>query len=236
MVTIRFRSAQRTEDHERKLKALSERLLVVQEEERTRISRDLHDNLGQLLTALKMDVIGLIEKTAGDTARSPLAERILRTLDAMLTSVQRIASDLRPGILDDLGLVAALESEAVLFEERTGIECQLFMPEDDHIESRRATALYRIVQEALTNVARHANATRVEIHLRDLPGELFLEVRDDGGGLSTRQVGDPLSLGLIGIRERAALVGGTVQFQGVAGRGTTVSVRIQIPASARSSA
>ncbi|HWW61710.1 MAG TPA: sensor histidine kinase, partial [Thermoanaerobaculia bacterium] len=214
---------------EHRLKALSERLLVVQEEERSRIARELHDDLGQSLTALKMDVIGLLEKTEGQAGTASLGERIVRTLDATVGSVQRISSELRPSILDDLGLAAALEAEAAMFEERFGIECELSLRTEAAVDPRCATPVYRIVQEALTNVARHANATRVEIRLRDWPDALLLEIRDDGRGLTAEEASDPLSFGLLGIRERAALVGGTVQFEGVAGRGTIVSVRIPIP-------
>jgi signal transduction histidine kinase len=224
MLRARAESEERTHDDEKKLKALSERLLVVQEEERTRIARELHDDLGQSLTALKMDVIGLMEKT---DSHSPIAERILRTLDATVTSVQRISSELRPSILDDLGLAAALESEARLFEIRTGIECELSLA-DAAIDPRAATAIYRIVQEALTNVARHSNASRVEIRLRQRDGELLLDIRDDGRGVTGAEMSDPASLGLVGIRERADLMGGTAMFEGVANRGTIVSVRIPI--------
>jgi signal transduction histidine kinase len=224
---------QRMLDDERKLKALSDRLLVVQEEERSRIARELHDDLGQSLTALKMDVIGLLEKTQQQSG-SPIADRILRTLDATVTSVQRISSELRPSILDDLGLVAAIESESRLFEERTGIECELSLAADARIEPHCATAIYRIVQEALTNVARHSNASRVEIRLRQRSEELLLEIRDDGRGVTDDEVTNPLSLGLVGIRERADLIGGTVQFEGVAGRGTIVSVRIPVSTCVRS--
>ena len=227
---------QRMIDDERKLKALSDRLLVVQEEERSRIARELHDDLGQSLTALKMDVTGLLAKSEQQYGRSPTANRILRTLESMVTAVQRISSELRPSILDDLGLVAAIESEAKLFEERTGIECELSLPPDTPIEPHCATAIYRIVQEALTNVARHSNASRVEIRLRRRTEELLLEIRDDGRGMTSDEVTNPLSLGVVGIRERADLVGGTVQFEGVAGRGTIVSVRIPVSSSERSTA
>ncbi|MGH7485907.1 MAG: sensor histidine kinase, partial [bacterium] len=147
-----------------------------------------------------------------------------------MTAVQRLSSELRPSVLDDLGLSAAIEAEALRFENRSGIECELSLPK--HAELRvggpAATAVYRIVQEALTNVARHANASRVEVRLRERPEELLLEVRDDGRGISEAEVSDPLSLGLIGIRERAGMAGGTVHFEGVAGRGTIVSVRIPL--------
>jgi two-component system, NarL family, sensor histidine kinase UhpB len=142
--------------------------------------------------------------------------------------VQRISSELRPGVLDDLGLLPAIEAEASRFEERTGIECELSLPGEDelHLEGAAVTAIYRIVQEALTNVSRHANATRVELRLRQRSEELLLEIRDDGRGITAEEVKDTYSLGLIGIRERADLAGGTVHIEGVSGRGTIVSVRI----------
>ncbi len=217
---------------EQELKALSERLLLVQEEERTRIARELHDDLGQALTALKMDVGGLVAMLPPSAASAPLQNRlisrIVATLDDTVTAVQRISSELRPSVLDDLGLAAAIEAEALRFEQRTGIECELSLPDQDgvRVSGLAVTAIYRIVQEALTNVARHANASRVELRLRQRPEELLLEIRDDGRGITAEEVGDPRSLGLIGIRERADLAGGTVHFEGVAGRGTIVSVRI----------
>jgi signal transduction histidine kinase len=223
MVGARVRSEARMHDDEKKMKALSERLLVVQEEERAHIARELHDDLGQSLTALKMDVIGLLEQRPD---RSPIGDRILRTLDHTVTSVQRISSELRPSMLDDLGLAAAVESEARLFEERTGIECELSIPDDPPLGGRDATAIYRIVQEALTNVARHSNATRVEIRLRERAEELLLEIRDDGRGMTAEEAIDRTSFGLIGMRERADLLGGALVFEGVPGRGTIVSVRI----------
>ncbi len=209
---------------ERDLKSLSERLLVVQEEERTRIARAIHDDLGQLLTALKMDVLGLLSRHEAPPA---IRDRIVSTLDATVSAVQRIATELRPSMLDDLGLLAAIESEARLFEERTGIECDVSMPsEAAGLDRVAATAIYRIVQEALTNVVRHSNATRVELRLRQRTDELLLEIRDDGRGLTRDEAENPRSLGLIGIRERAAMIGGSVEFEGVAGRGTIVSVRV----------
>lgn len=208
------------------LKALSDRLLVVQEQERTRIAREIHDDLGQALTALKMDVVGILDQSA--SVSPVLRERVLETLNLLVGAVQRIAAELRPSILDDLGLVAAIESETHSFEERTGIECEVSVGADLPMDSARASAIYRIVQEALTNVARHSNATRVEVRLRTRSGEVLLEVRDDGRGISAQDIGSARSLGLIGIRERAALIGGTVRFEGVPGRGTIVSVRIPL--------
>jgi signal transduction histidine kinase len=234
MLRRRLGSEQRLLEDERELKALSERMLLVQEEERTRIARELHDDLGQALTALKMDVGGLLAMTPPSASDEPLRARIMNTLDETVTAVQRISSELRPSTLDDLGLAAAIEAEASRFEQRTGIECELSLPDDPalHVEGAAATAIYRIVQEALTNVSRHANASRVELRLRLRPEELLLEIRDDGRGITTAQLDDPFSLGLIGIRERAGLAGGTVRIEGIAGRGTIVSVRIPQAASA----
>jgi signal transduction histidine kinase len=228
MLTRRLEAEQRLIEGERDRKALSDRLLLVQEEERTRIARELHDDLGQSLTALKMDVGGLLVMTPPSAASEPLRNRITRTLDEMVSSVQRISSELRPSVLDDLGLLAAIEAEASRFEQRTGIECELSLPHETelHIKGAAVTAVYRIVQEALTNVSRHANATRVELRLRQRSNELLLEIRDDGRGITATQVRDPFSLGLIGIRERADLAGGTVHVEGVSGRGTIVSLRI----------
>jgi len=212
---------------ELRLKALSERLLEVQEQERMRVARELHDDLGQALTALKMDVIGLLEKSRHSPDAAPMVERILRTIDATVTAVQRISSELRPSVLDDLGLFAAIESEAQLFEERTGIECEVSLPAGGpEVEKAAATAIYRIVQEALTNVARHSNAARVEIRVRERADELYLEIRDDGRGIEPAQVADAASLGLAGIRERAGILGGTALIEGVVGRGTIVSIRL----------
>jgi signal transduction histidine kinase len=233
MVERRLAAEEQLREGEQTLKALSDRLLVAQEEERGRIARELHDDLGQSLTALKMDIIGLLQRMPAGQS-SPIAERIVRTLDVTVTAVQRISSELRPSVLDDLGLVAAIEAEALLFEERTGIECELSLAvnrtADTPIQPASATAIYRIVQEALTNVARHSNASRVELRLRERSDEILVEIRDDGNGITRAQIDGPESLGLIGIRERAHLAGGTVQFEGVAGRGTIVSLRIPLAA------
>jgi signal transduction histidine kinase len=235
MVENRSRAEHEMLESERTLKALSDRLLVVQEQERTRIAREIHDDLGQALTALKMDVIGLMERT-NDTspAGAAIRERVLTTFDATVKSVQRISSELRPSILDDLGLAAAVESEARAFEERTGIECEVSLPEEaGRVNNVVATAVYRIIQEALTNVARHSNAARVELRIRFRDSDVLVEVRDDGRGITAQEVGSARSLGLIGIRERAELVGGTARFEGIAGRGTIVSIRIPMPETAQ---
>ena len=231
MVERRSAAEAQTLESERNLKALSERLLTVQENERMRVAREIHDDLGQALTALKMDVIGLLQKSQHSPDADPMIVRILRTLDATVTSVQRISSELRPSALDDLGLFAAIESEARVFEERSGIECELSIPEEPpEVDEASATAIYRIVQEALTNVARHSNAARVEIRMRERGNELFLEIRDDGCGITATDLSDPAALGLAGIRERADMLGGTAVIEGVPGLGTIVSIRMPLGA------
>ena len=218
---------------EQNLKALSDRLLTIQEDERRRIAREIHDDLGQALTALKMDIGGLLANFQGSEATRAVRDRITRTLDGTVQSVQRISAELRPSVLDDLGLSAAIESEARLFEERTGIECDVSLTSGDvELSSMIETAVYRMTQEALTNVARHSDASRVEIRLRPRADELLLEIRDDGRGIRQDEIENRSSLGLIGMRERAAIVGGAVHFQGVEGRGTIVTVRIPLRRSA----
>lgn len=230
MVESRARAERLSQATQGDLKALSERLLVIQEQERTRIAREIHDDLGQAITALKMDVLGILEQSP-DVSRA-LRERVPETLDELVGSVQRIASELRPSILDDLGLAAAIESEARSFEERTGIECEVSLAEEHDaaplLHGAAATAIYRIIQESLTNVARHSSATRVELRVRFRGTEALVEVRDDGRGITAQEIGSVRSLGLIGIRERAAMAGGTARFEGVASRGTIVSVRIPL--------
>jgi len=231
MVTTRLRSEHLIRESEGNLKMMSERLLAIEEEERIRIARELHDDLGQSLTALKMDVIGFLNAHEATPASAPVRDRIVRTLDATVTAVQRISAELRPPLLDDLGLIAAVESEARLFEERSGIECETSLPAEDElrVDEKTATTMYRIIQEALTNVSRHSDATRVELRVRRRGDELLLEIRDDGHGLTGAEIADPSSFGLIGMRERAAILGGSVHFEGVPGRGTIVSVRIPSP-------
>jgi signal transduction histidine kinase len=233
MVEMRSTAEKRMAEDERKLKALSDRLLEIQEDERARIARELHDDLGQALTALKMDVTGLVQ-LVGTEALAPLADRILKTIDQTVTSVQRISSELRPSVLDDLGLFAALEDEARLFEERSGIECELSLNTQRQVSGSMATTVYRIAQEALTNVARHSDATRVEIRIRQVAEELLLDIRDDGKGVTLEQIDNEHSLGLIGIRERADLLGGIVHIEGFPGRGTIVSVRLPFEEEERS--
>jgi signal transduction histidine kinase len=197
------------------------------EEERTRVAREIHDELGQALTAIKIDLASLIRDLPADKKQETKAESVLRLVDHTIESVRRISTELRPGILDDLGLVAAIEWAAEEFQARTGTSCRLHLPENDIvIDTERATAIFRIFQETLTNIARHANATQVDITLSKDDGDIVLEVRDNGSGIAEEQLSTAGSLGILGMRERALLFGGEFTISGAAGKGTIVRARI----------
>ncbi len=231
----RARAEQHLERSREQLRALSSRLQSLREEERTRIAREIHDHLGQLLTALKMDLRTLDRRMSGlgDTElRTALHSKIraaTELADEMITSVQRIASELRPGILDRLGLAPAIEVEAQGFQSRTGIQCQWSLPTDlVAISPDHATTVFRIFQEILTNVARHAQATQVTVRLSCEEDTLLLQVADDGIGIQEGDIQNPKSLGLLGMQERAAILGGKITFSGRAGTGTTVTVQLPL--------
>lgn len=212
------------------LRALAGRLQSVREEERKRIARELHDELGQVLTALRIDV-SWIETRFGRDQESLLAKTraMAALIEETIGTVRRIAADLRPGILDDLGLTAALEWQAFEFQSRAGIRCTLRVaPDLPAVASESATALFRIAQEALTNVMRHAGASAVDIEL-SLSGDMVrMTVRDDGRGVSEEELGTTRSLGLLGMRERSLALGGTAEIRGEPGRGTTVTVHLPV--------
>ena len=212
------------------LRALSVYLQYVREDERIRISRQVHDELGQALTGLKMDLYWLTSRlpkkfrTVHDKTKAMSAH-----IDATIQTVRRIATELRPGILDDLGLVAAIEWHAQEFQKRTAIECVVTSDlKDPILDQDLNTAFFRIFQETLTNIIRHAQATRVEVHLQQEESTLVLEVKDNGRGISETELNDTRSIGVLGMRERAALLQGELQITGVPGQGTTVTVRIPL--------
>jgi PAS domain S-box-containing protein len=217
-----------------RLRSLSGRLETVREEERRRIARELHDEFGVGLTCLKMDLSRLtvfIGHTGALEKGRQIDEKIRSMqdfIDVTIGSIQRIVTELRPAILDDLGLAAAIEWQAQDFQRRTGIPCTLQWREDHlDMDAECATAVFRICQEALTNVARHANATTVAIRLEARQGRLLLEVRDNGCGIAEEQIADPRSLGLLGMRERAESIGGLVTIAGRREAGTAVTLHVQ---------
>jgi PAS domain S-box-containing protein len=212
------------------LRGLSVAMLEVREAERTRIARELHDELGQALTALKMDV-DLTAATLPD-GRDDLQERIRamrEMLDFTVATTRRISADLRPLVLDDLGLGAAAEWLAHNVVQRAGVACDLHIdPSCADLGEPHASALFRIMQESLTNVTRHAHARRVEVALRRAGDDAVLTVRDDGVGIEPGSRPKPTSFGLRGIHERALLLGGDVRISSATGAGTTVVARIPL--------
>jgi signal transduction histidine kinase len=217
---------QRSFEH---LRALASRIETVREEERRRIAREIHDELGQSLTAIKIELSSLLFEWPAEQKPSKRAESITRLIDQTIESVRKISTELRPGVLDALGLVAAVEWAAEEFEARTGTRCRLDLPEDDlKIDQERATAIFRIFQETLTNIARHANATQVDIRLARENGSVSLEVHDNGIGFSGEPLSASGSLGILGMRERALLLGGEFVVRGKPNQGTLVQVRIPL--------
>src|SRR5437667_6405946 len=197
------------------LRSLATRQQDIREDERTRIAREIHDSLGQALTALKLQLSAAEEAASRDASGGGLRTRLHETtlmVDDLVKSVRRIATDLRPPILDQLGLPAALEWLAQDFFKRTGITCAATIgAANDAINGELGTALFRIVQEALTNVLRHAGATRVDIALGTKSGCVTLEINDDGTGITEAGTMGPGSLGILGMRERAAALGGVLE-------------------------
>jgi two-component system sensor histidine kinase UhpB len=208
------------------LRSLASRLQNIREEERAMIAREIHDELGQLLTVLKIQ-ISLISKKLSTNQKS-IQEKLhssIKFIDQAVDSVQKITTQLRPGILDELGLIPALEWQAQEFEKRTGIRCECTLPIDPiNLQPEHLTALFRITQEALTNVARHSFAERVSIYLKTENKTLVLEITDNGKGIHESQINNPNSLGLLGIKERAMVFGGKVTINGINRRGTNLKV------------
>jgi signal transduction histidine kinase len=154
---------------------------------------------------------------------------MLHLLDNTIQTVKRISTDLRPGLLDDIGLTAAIDWQVQEFQNRTGIKCSVsFSPADISVDRERSTAVFRVLQETLTNVARHANATRVQVNLKQESRKLTMKVKDNGKGITKKQISDPKSLGLIGIGERIDFLGGEVNITGARGKGTTVTVTVPV--------
>ncbi len=213
------------------LRNLAQHLESIREEEKTRIARQVHDELGQMLTALKMDAAWLSRRLSKDD--DPLGQKaraMSELISTTIQSVQRISAELRPGLLDDLGLVAALEWQSREFQARTDIDCQLDLADEGGLELAPdlKTALFRIFQEILTNVARHAQATAVKISLALHDHQLRLIIQDNGEGITPAQISDPKSLGLAGMRERLHPWHGELQIEGSPEAGTTVTVTVPL--------
>jgi len=229
-ISERRRSEQELMESRERLRELAAHMQVVREEERGRIAREIHDELGQALTALKMDVHWLLH-------RFPTEEQsINKKMNAMSTLinntvriVKRISSELRPILLDDFGLSAAIEWHAEEFSERTGIQCQIVSdPEEIVLEQACSIAIFRIFQETLTNVARHADASEVKITLKKYSCNFEMVIHDNGKGITKQEICDPRSFGLTGMHERVHYLGGEINIYGYETRGTTVKISLPI--------
>jgi PAS domain S-box-containing protein len=229
-ITARKQAEERLRASHEELHNLTAHLESVREEERTSLAREMHDELGQMLTALKFDISWLAKRLPEDSrALLGKTEAMHKLVDNTIEKVQEISAELRPGVLDDLGLSAALEWQASEFENRTGISCEFSSdPEDIILSPDRSIAIFRVFQETLTNVARHAQATKVKVKLRKQDDKLVLRVEDNGKGIEKKQILNAESFGLIGMKERAQTLGGTVKITGSPGKGTKVLASIPL--------
>ncbi len=221
-------------EHEIQLRALAAHLQNTREEERTRIARELHDEFSQMLTALRMDLTILsrmISKTVVEPLnRISLLEKISsisELLETTIRSTRRIITELRPAVLDELGLSTAIQWQAQEFENRTGIRCKIIRLQRDIVfDQITSTAIFRILQEALTNVARHANANNVTISLQIIDKNIVLEISDNGKGMEVGKFQDPTSTGILGIRERVLALSGRIEIKSEKGKGTKLKLNI----------
>jgi PAS domain S-box-containing protein len=231
-ITERKRAEVAIKKSEEQMRNLTTYLQRIGEIERTNIAREIHDELGQTLTVLKMDLSWLEKRLPHDQiSLLKKTESMLQLINRTIQTVKKISTDLRPGLLDDLGLAAAIEWQAEEFQRRTGIRCKISIePRDITLDRDRNTAIFRIFQETLTNIARHAEATEVKVNLKQRDDRIELSVRDNGRGITEEELTNPNSFGLIGIRERVKIFDGDSMMKGMPGQGTTVTVRIPIRA------
>ena len=229
-ITERKQAEEQLKASREQLRSLSAHLQSVREEERTSLARDIHDELGQALTALKIDLSRLAERFPTD--QKSLFEKMQsmpELVDMTIQKVKRISAELRPGVLDDFGLVAAIEWQADEFRKLIGIRIKISpRPKDIVLDRDRSTALFRIFQELLTNVARHANATKVKVSLVEKAGKIVLKVSDNGKGITNEQISDSKAFGLIGIKERVRFWQGEFKISGAPGKGTTATVSVPL--------
>ncbi len=219
------------ENSQKQLRELAGHLQDIREEERARVSRDIHDEFGQSLTAIRMGLSWLQKRLADAPASLAKLQQMEQLVDQTIQAVRRIVSQLRPAILDDLGLFAAIAWQAREFQKQTGIACEVEidpMDPTDLVGQNMTIALFRIFQETMTNAARHAQATCLRVHCSVVGDRLVLRVEDDGIGISRQEASDPRSFGLVGLKERVVLLGGHVSIRGKPGKGTKVAVTIPL--------
>jgi signal transduction histidine kinase len=225
-INTRRRAEKGLTDFQEQLRALTHRMDLIAEEERTRIAREVHDELGHLLTAIKYDIDGL---TGNPDLLSGHVKNELDSVNSMIESlidtVRKIATELRPGILDHLGLFPAIEWQIKQFQKRTKICCHVDIHEYDITFSKdETTIIFRILQEILTNVARHSKASKVSITAKKKDDSFMLEVSDNGVGFDMKSINNLNSLGLLGMKERALSIGGEIRIVSSPGKGTTISL------------
>jgi PAS domain S-box-containing protein len=233
------RAEERIKESREHMRNLSRSLQTLLEDERARISREIHDELGQALTAIKLDLSFMRNEllSGGFAERAGKIHEIKRAVTRVIRTVRRIATDLRPGILDELGVIPAIKWMAKDFQNRTGVRCKVVARETIKItDPACSTAIFRIVQEAMTNIMRHAAASQVNVSMKRMDGALIVEVRDNGIGIKEGQVHGARSLGLTGIRERVRLLGGEAVISGKPGEGTMVRVTLPMERVANSNA
>jgi signal transduction histidine kinase len=228
-ISDRKRVERESAEYLRQLRALSQRIETIREEERTWIAREIHDELGQALTGIRIDLGWLQGKLfPGQSVLEERTTSMIHLVDSTIAAIQRIAAELRPVLLDDFGLAPAIEWHAEEFQRRTGIRCVLDLVEDlERIPDSVATTVFRVFQEGLTNVARHARASSVHVTLSRRDGRLLLEVADDGCGVNPDVIASGRAIGIIGMRERVRALQGIFHLTGRPGEGTTI--RIELP-------
>jgi signal transduction histidine kinase len=229
-ITEKYESKELLQRSYEEIRQLASNLQSIREDERTNIAREIHDELGQQLTGLKMDIHWLSRKmkTADEEIRNKMQES-MELINATITSVRKIATDLRPSILDDLGLMAALEWQGEEFEKRSGTKVSFVNKAGDLlVKPEVATAIFRIYQELLTNIARHANAELVTASLYIHENTLYFSIKDNGSGFNMNTIGNKKTLGLLGIKERTLLIGGAYEIKTKPGEGSETIISIPL--------
>jgi PAS domain S-box-containing protein len=231
-VTARVERQQHQQIAEEQMRELAARLQAAREDERSRVARELHDELGQILTTLKLELGRAMVALRAERLSTRVVDRLQSLMglsEIGVATVKRIATNLRPPTLDHLGLSEAIRWEALTFKSRTGIRCNMRTNKTrSALTSEQQTALFRIFQEALTNIVRHAQASAVHVTLTERDGAFELRIRDNGKGITDEESRNPRAFGLIGMRERAALIGGAFKISGPRGKGTTVQVQLPL--------
>jgi PAS domain S-box-containing protein len=227
----KFNAEKELKSSQKQLRDLTSHLQAVREDERTSISREIHDELGQSMTALKMDLFWIKDKYSDHGAIYEKSKAMLSQIDEVIRTVKKIITELRPGILDHLGISAAVEWQAAEFQKMSGIRCGVVtVPEEIILSKELSTNIFRIFQEILTNVMRHARATHVKVLFEKKDGRVIFNVEDNGKGITDKQIFNPSSFGIIGMRERIHAMNGDIRISGAPDKGTSISINIPLPA------